>query len=218
MSDNAQTRQLVAVFHSRPAAVRAAAAARDVGASDVRVDAAHDERLALEAEMRDEMEHTIVGPGNIGPFTKEMTKGIGAGVAMASVIGAAIALPFAMVDLFGLPLWLRVVIAAVVGGFAGATVGFMLGGGLTPTPEKELAAEEGVVVVVTVADTTAGAVERALRRMEGLIRLDAATGGQPQSTRMEEPDHTLEDLRDRAVQGEGDWSHVRSEDRQRERS
>lgn len=207
--------QLVAVFESRGQAVRASAAAREAGARDVRVGDPADERLALQAEMRGEMEHTVVGPGNVGPFTREMSKGIGAGVAVATVVGALIALPFAALQTFGLPLLMRLLIAAVVGGFAGATVGFMLGGGFSPrNPEAPLAAEEGTVVVVDADGGRQSSIEAALRRVDGLIRLDVAVAGQPVATQEEQPDHAVTDVSDPIVRGDARWTHDRSRSRE----
>lgn len=218
LRDNPDSRQMVAVYESRAQAVRAAASAREAGASSVRVGHGADERLALQAEMRGEMEHTVVGPGNVGPFTRQMSKGIGAGVAVAAVVGALIALPFAAVEPFGLPLAMRLLIAAVVGGFAGATVGFMLGGGFSPrNPEAPLAGEEGTVVVAEVAGGRSDAIEAALRRIDGLIRLDVAVAGQPVATRAEQPDHAVTDLADPIVRGDAQWTHERSRSREHHR-
>src|SRR5919202_1826084 len=89
-------RRLVAEFDSDTTARAAAAALHDAGiATDD--DTASDEVAALRGEMAEEMQHTIVGPGNVGPFTKEMTRGIVGGTIIATVIGAVIALPFGLI-------------------------------------------------------------------------------------------------------------------------
>lgn len=206
-----EPRQVVAVFRTPEAAQTAADAARRAGASEVRVDSERGDVLSLQSEMRDEMEHTFIGPGNVGPFTKEMSKGLGAGAIIGGLVGAVIALPFVAID-FGLPLWQRVVIALVVGAFAGSTVGFVLGGGLGARgPAEPLAAEEGITVVATAAPTRLDDVERAFADTPGLIRVDLAVRDQPIDNIAEEDDTTLSDIGGKTVQGEGDWSHVRGE-------
>src|SRR5205814_1212144 len=83
-------RELIGVYQDESTSRAAADAAVRAGAEpqSVRIDAAADDREALRSEMREESEHTIAGPGNVGPFTKEMTKGIAVGVPIATVIGA----------------------------------------------------------------------------------------------------------------------------------
>lgn len=207
-----EPRQVVAVFRTPDAARTAAGAARQAGATDVRVNSDQGDVLSLQSEMRDEMEHTFIGPGNVGPFTKEMSKGMSAGTIVGAIVGAVAALPFAVVD-FGLPVWQRVVIALAVGAFAGSTVGFVLGGGLGARgPAEPLAAEEGTTVVATVAAARLDDVERALANSPGLIRVDLAVRDQPLDNIAEEDDTTLRDISAKTVQGEGDWSHVRADD------
>lgn len=145
-------RQVLAVFEDEADARQAAyALTRAALGHDIRVGSRRDEQSSLQSEMQEEMEHTFLGPGNVGPFTREMTKGALLGSFGVAAIGALAALPFGLVD-FGPPLWQRLLIAAVVGGFAGATLGFVLGGGFSATgPAELLAAERGVTLSVTVA-------------------------------------------------------------------
>jgi len=165
---------VIAVYRDEAQARRAAQALQQSGvAGDVRIGERADEQQALRSEMQDEMEHTLVGPGNVGPFTKEMTKGAASGTAVAAVFGAVAALPFGFLG-FGPALWQRFLIAAVVGAVAGATIGFVAGGGLSAVEPaaRPLSAEQGVTVAVQVprGDET----ERAARLLAavGPMRLD----------------------------------------------
>ena len=146
-----ERRQVVAVYRDEQQARRVADALRRGGAaSEVRVGHRADQQQALLNEMQEEMAHTVAGAGSVGPFTKEMTKGAAVGTVVAAVFGALAALPFGLIE-FGPALWQRLLIAAVVGGFAGATIGFVMGGGLSAVgPAERLGAERGVTVAVTV--------------------------------------------------------------------
>lgn len=178
--------ELVAVFRDDHAAEAAADAVRRMGVDPgrIRVGEEGDEVASLRAEMREEIEHTIAGPGSFGPFTKEMAKGAAAGVVLATVAGAVLALPLGLIDVGGLSLPARLVIAAVVGAAAGATLGFVLGGGLgAKGPGDKLAVERGVAVGVRLggrerADEVVAALEE-----QKPIRLDVVSRrGQPIQT------------------------------------
>src|SRR4051794_37109332 len=91
-----QPKRVVGVYPSEEAAAAAEAAARASGAADVSRDAPVDERASLLGEMREETEHTVMAPGNIGPFTKESAKGIWIGVTIGTIIGAILAVPVAL--------------------------------------------------------------------------------------------------------------------------
>ena len=173
--------RLVAVYESEATARRAAAAAMQAGAAreDVRVADDLDAVVSLQGEMREEMEHTLVGPGNVGPFTKEMTKGMFIGIVAGGLIGLVVALPFAAIGFAGWPLWLRLVVVAVCGVVAGSTVGWIVGGAFAARrPEESLAAERGV----TVAAPATQSIERALVAAAP-IRVDVVdANGQPVAT------------------------------------
>jgi hypothetical protein len=138
-----------------------------------------DTGAALRGEMRDEVEATVVGAGNVGPFTKGMTRGLVIWLPIATGIGIAAG---ALVGLTswgeGAPLVFRLVAGAVIGLFAGATVGFVAGGFVRSRKEGEggeLPAERGTVLGVH-ADS-ADEIERAedlLRRLgaEHVVRVD----------------------------------------------
>jgi outer membrane lipoprotein SlyB len=147
-----ERREVMAVYPDEAQARRAAEALRRSGiASEVRIGERADEQQALRNEMQEEMEHTVAGPGNVGPFTKEMTKGAGIGTMTATAFGAIAALPFGLLE-FGPTLWQRFLVAAVVGAVAGATVGFVAGGGLSMVgpAAAPLSAERGVTLAVEV--------------------------------------------------------------------
>jgi hypothetical protein len=146
-----ERRQVIAVYRDEQQARRVVdALERDAVAGEVHIGEQADEQQALRNEMQEEMEHTVVGPGNVGPFTKEAAKGAGVGTMGAAVFGALAALPFGLLE-FGPTLWQRFLVAAAVGAVAGATVGFVAGGGLAAVgPAEPLAAERGVTVAVTV--------------------------------------------------------------------
>lgn len=204
------TQKLVAVFTDQRSADAAVEAARTSGVDSgtIQVGSSADERTALQAEMRDEMEHTVAGPGNVGPFTKEMTKGLSVGVVIGTVVGVALAVPFAFFTFTDESLVIRLIIAVFVGAAAGATVGFVGGGGFAAkAPNEELAAERGITV--SIVDPPESVVEL-LKRYQP-IRIDIVRGSQPVDTAATEEDQigdgAVGRLRSRVVDGgEGEWT------------
>lgn len=169
-----------AVYDTRERAQQAAEAARRAGAptGEVRIGDELDAVVALQGEMREEMEHTIAAPGNVGPFTKEMTKGMVPGMVLGGAIGAVLALPLAAIELGGWPLWLRLVVAAGIGALVGGTVGWILGGSFgARRGDEPLAAERGVTVTAPGTEPVRRALEAAAP-----IRLDAVAAGHPVAT------------------------------------
>ena len=188
--------EVVGVFRTSEAAEAAADAAARVASSGVapRIGQPGDEVASLKAEMREEMQHTTVGAGNVGPFTKEMTKGVSVGTVIGAAAGAVLALPLGLIEWEPIGLVLRLLIAAAVGAATGATVGFMAGGFTAKGPGIPLAAERGTTVVVEVA--TPEEIERVTdaMRQHDPIRIDLTTsGGDAVSTLSTEE----EELRDR---------------------
>jgi hypothetical protein len=212
--------EFIGVYADEPAAQAAADAAVDAGADrqSLRVDAAIDEREALRSEMREESEHTIAGPGSVGPFTKEMTKGIAVGVPIATVIGAIIGLGVGLIPWANVGLVFRMITGAACGALAGAVVGFYGGGLAAKGPAEPLAAERGTTVRIVAPLAASDAVAAALSRFSP-IRLDMAGRDEWATVTTEEEQgsvpsgNTAETLRDRVVQGQGDWSHVQSQER-----
>jgi hypothetical protein len=181
-----QALRLVGVYDSERDARAAAEAARRAGVDpgDIRVGESLDRVVSLEGEMREEMDESVAGPGNVGPWTKEMLRGMGAGIAAGTVVGAVLALPFAAIEFGDMTLATRLVVVAVVGAFVGATAGWVIGGAFgAKRPEEELAAERGVTLSVTATS----AAEAALVATHP-IRLDLVdAGGQPLRTIASEP-------------------------------
>lgn len=143
--------RLVAVFRTQDDAVEAAEAAGRAVDHDgpVRVGDPLDRVAALSGEMREELDHTIAGPGNVGPFTEEMSKGMSVGVLAGGLIGLVLALPFAAIDFGGMAAWTRLLVVALAGALAGGTAGWVIGGGFGAKRDDEaLAAEHGVTVSV----------------------------------------------------------------------
>jgi len=183
MADRQRRADVLAVVRDeRTAADVAREAARITGSvGGIQVGIGQDQVASLRAEMREEVANTIVGPGNIGPFTKEMSKRMAWLVPVCAAVGAVVVLPLGLLPWPG-PLWVRLVIAAVVGAFAGATLGFVLGGGLGPRPPEELlAAERGVTVRIRVgSERDAERVVAAVARHDP-IRIDLVTSrGEPE--------------------------------------
>jgi hypothetical protein len=177
---------LVGVYRTGEQARRAAERALRAGAdpADIRIDENLDHVVSIDSEMREEMDHTIAGPGNVGPFTKEMTKGMLVGILVATPLGALAALPFAAIEFGDMTLPSRLLIVAVVGALVGATVGWVVGGAFAARRGDEpLAAERGITV--SVPDLPG--VEEALTHTEP-IRLDVvAEDGRPVRTVTTEP-------------------------------
>jgi hypothetical protein len=183
MNDSQEARTLRATYRSRAEAERAASTIRRQGFTPS-IDQPADERAVLRAEMRDEVESTVVGAGNVGPFTKSMTKGIVAGVPAAALIGAILGGLAGLIPWgFGMSTVLRVVLGIGIGGFAGAVVGFMLGGFVKSRMDKEgegrLDAEAGSIV--SIRTTTSDEARRVREFLESgdPIRIDETAHGVP---------------------------------------
>jgi hypothetical protein len=142
--------RLVAVYDSEDDARAALRSLERAGieSGDVRVADPRDRLAAIEGEMRGEVMHSVAGPGNVGPFTKEMAQGSVLGVLVGGVIGLVIALPFAAID-FGFVWWGRMLLLAIVGAVVGATIGWIIGGGFgAKRPDEPLAGESGITLAV----------------------------------------------------------------------
>lgn len=152
---------------------------------DVRVDDAGSRVASIKAEMREQADNTIVGPGNFGPFTEEMTKGLVVWVTVGALLGGLLLLPLGFLEILSLPLVTRMVIAALVGVATGATIGFVAGGGLAAEGGYDpLAAEVGVTVAVDVPASLATDVVRIMRAADP-VRLDLGSlDGSPVDTLM----------------------------------
>ena len=190
MAQPPEDRTLRATYRSRAEAERAAAAIKRQG-FEPSIDAPADERAVLRAEMRDEVESAVVGAGNVGPFTKSMTKGIVAGVPIAALIGAVLGALLGLIPWgSGLSTPLRVVLGIGIGGFAGATVGFMLGGFVKSRQDREgegqLDAEVGSVLSVKITTEDEGRRARELLASGDPMRIDETAHGVPVGPSSEE--------------------------------
>ncbi len=176
MTTRNPTQKVLAVFES-PASARAAAEevrqTLDLPAEAVAVGSRADTAASLDAEMAEEAEHTVMGPGNIGPFTPEMQRGIGRWTVVGLVVGAVVVGLLGLIPFADIAAGARVAIGAVVGAAAGASVGFVAGGGFSGDEASLdlLAAERGVPVSVAVTDRDRHYVERLLQARTP-IRID----------------------------------------------
>jgi hypothetical protein len=168
---------VVGTFRNGPAAREAAAAARREGLT-VREGSVTAHQAALRGEMAEEVDASVVGPGNIGPFTKSMSKGLARWVPLGAVVGAAVGALLGLIPWGGLSLVLRLVLGAVIGGFAGATIGFTAGGFVRPErrgpDEGRFDAEEGVTLAVLARDVDQARRARAVFQRAGAMRVDEA--------------------------------------------
>jgi hypothetical protein len=190
MAQLQETRTVRATYRSRAEARRAAEDVRKRG-YEPSLDSPEDERAVLRAEMRDEVESAVVGPGNVGPFTKSMTRGIVAGVPVAAVIGAVLGGLIGLIPWgFGLSTVLRVVLGIGIGGFAGATVGFMLGGFVKSRMDREgegrLDAEAGSIVSVRTSTPDEAQRVREFLETGNPLRIDETAHGVPVGPSSEE--------------------------------
>lgn len=169
--------EIVAVFRDDGSARAAAdAASRALSGAKPRIGAEGVDVASLKAEMREEMQHTVAGAGNAGPFTKEMTKGLSVGALGGSLVGLVVGIGLGFIPWGSIGLGPRLIIGAIVGASAGATLGFVAGGGLAAKgPAQPLAAERGTTVSIDVR--TPEEIERVTEAMRGHdpIRIDLTT-------------------------------------------
>ena len=147
--------EFLAVYGS-DADARAAVRALESAGIDVRgarVDEERDHITATRSQMRGEVASAVAGPGNVGPFTKEMFEGSLVFLVLGALIGALIALPFAAIPFGDLGVWSRVLIVSLVGVVVGGTAGWVIGGGFgAKRPEEPLDAESGVTIAIPATD------------------------------------------------------------------
>ena len=198
--------RVVGVFRDRSAAERAAQSARraaDLGEDEVRIDAEADERFALRGEMREEVDHTVAGPGAVGPYTKEMTKGLLRSHAIWVPIGIVVALPLAFIPIGNTSLVFRLVLWGIVGGLAAAVVSLAVGGGLSAKgPTDSMAVERGVTVGIMArnADQARSAADAMAKHDP--IRLDAGVAERPTGVVAREPEDEKADKGELLSEGE----------------
>jgi hypothetical protein len=178
--------RVVGIYESEDAARAAADAARTAGAppDEIHVNEPLDRVASVQGEMRAQMDRTVAGPGNIGPFTNQAQRGMTLGIAGVSAIGLVLALPFALIEFGGWSFPTRLWIVALIGALFGTVAGYLIGSGFgTQRLEEPLAAEWGVPVSAPASK----AVTEAMAQPH-LIRLDLVDlDGQPVRTLASEP-------------------------------
>ncbi|MDP8955826.1 MAG: hypothetical protein M3N24_02560 [Actinomycetota bacterium] len=184
--------RVVGVFRDRAAAERAAEAARtggEVRTDQVQIDAEADERFALRGEMREEVDHTVAGPGPVGPYTKEMTKGLVRSHLLWVPVGVVIALPLAFIPIGDTSLGFRLVLWGIVGAIGGAVVSLSIGGGLSAKgPRDSMAVERGVTVGITASSPEEARRVADVFAKHDPIRVDAGVEGRPTGMVSREPE------------------------------
>jgi hypothetical protein len=188
-------RRLIAVYENEDHAHRVASVLVDAGLNpnQVREEDPADHVASVKGEMRSEMIHTVAGPGNVGPWTPEMTKGMLLGAVIGGAIGFVGGLPFAAFDM-GLPVWLRIAIVTVVGISVGSTFGFVIGGGFAARRSDEpLAAESGAVIALPMTEHAVAALLRTDAIRIDLVEADG-TPVRVIAERPPEPMHTVRDI------------------------
>jgi hypothetical protein len=159
-----------ATYADSESARRAAEAAEAEGA-EVTLDLPQDKQAVLYAQMRDEAESMVMGPGSVGPFTKSMTKGLLSGALIGGVIGLAAGL---IVGLIAWPSTAGIIWSMVIGTAAGMTAGFTAGGFVKPRldHEGELDAAAGPTVSAHTDDLQIARAAAARLAEKGPIRVD----------------------------------------------
>jgi hypothetical protein len=185
--------RIVATFGTSEDARRAVEAARRAG-FDAQPGGSGDRRGAIRGEMADEVESTVAGPGSVGPFTKSMSKGLVRWVPLGALLGAVAGLLLGLIPWpGGLELGARLLLGAVIGTFAGATVGFTAGGFVRPERRGEdrrpLQAEAGSTVAVPVGSAEEAREARGLLERMGPDRIDE-TDAQGYPVGPSDPDRT----------------------------
>jgi hypothetical protein len=144
-------RRLVAVYDTENDARDAVRALEQSGVdvAQIRLADERDHLSAIEGEMRSETVHAVAGPGNVGPFTKEMARGSVLGILIGGIVGFLVALPVAIVGVVDQSVLVGGVLVEAVGIIVGATAGWIIAAAFAARrPDEPLAAEEGTTLAV----------------------------------------------------------------------
>ncbi|MDQ5815563.1 MAG: hypothetical protein M3516_04620 [Actinomycetota bacterium] len=150
---------VVAAYVERDAALAARERLLQEGVDEgsISIDARADALMVADAEMRQEADGLVGGPGLVA--TESQSKGAGAGFLIAGAIGAAIGLAIGAIvfdSTFGL------IVCAIVGAVAGTIFGGTAGGFVrSRTKEKPRRSLQGYNVALGVHSDSAESVDRA---------------------------------------------------------
>ena len=150
---------VVAAYVDRDAALAARdrLLQEDIDEGSISIDARADALMVADAEMRQEADGLVGGPGLVA--TESQSKGAGAGLLVAGAVGTAIGLAIGAIafgSTFGL------ILCAIVGAVAGAVFGGVAGGFVrSRTKEKPRRSLQGYNVALGVHSDSASDVDRA---------------------------------------------------------
>ena len=168
-------RRLIAVYDTEDEARNAVRALEHSGVDVARVQLA-DERdriSSVQGEMRSETLRSVAGPGNVGPLTKEMTRGSLLGFVVGAIVGFLLALPVAIIAVGDGSLFVGGVLVEVVGIVVGATAGWIIAGAFAAKrPEEPLAAERGTTVAVPLSEQARQTLTTTNARRVDLVEAD----------------------------------------------
>jgi hypothetical protein len=195
--------RLIAVYDSEGDARTAVRTLEHAGVdvAQVRIADDRDHLAAVRGEMRGEVANAVGGPGNVGPFTREMTRGSLLGLVIGGVIGALLGLPLAVIGIGEMSAVASTLLAVGTGVVVGATAGWIIFGAFAARrPEEPLAAETGTTVAIPLSDAAKDVLVATNPR-----RVDVVDpGGHPVSLVADREDHTVRDIA----------RHMRTEERQ----
>lgn len=97
-----------------------------VSEEEVRTDSYDDEGTSLRAEMREEASESVIMPQVGVLYSKEATKATNVFLPALTVVGAVVALPLGLIGPDSMALWTRLLVAAILGGLTGATIGVIV--------------------------------------------------------------------------------------------
>ncbi len=141
---------LLGVFpRDRPDAVVEQLGRCGVTRDEVRLDDPRDERLSLMAEQHQEVDDTFLSPQGGVIFPKEATKATAVVAPVITLVGAVLGLPLAFFFPDSMPLWARLLTAAVCGGLGGAAIALIaIPAMAVRNPQEVSAADRGVTLGV----------------------------------------------------------------------
>jgi hypothetical protein len=169
---------LIGVYRSEADAQSVARSLREAGTPDHRIRLGNDDdaHTSLLAEMQQETSESMMMPIAGIAHTKEATKGALLMGPPLVILCGLLALPLGFIPVAGAPLWLRLLIAALVGMAAGGTIAAIAGPAMgAKRPNEANAAQRGVVLRVDDPDARA---EELMAAMDP-IRLDRVAQDEP---------------------------------------